>query len=204
MGQPPRRLSPLFSEALVYAAQLHARQPRKGTDIPYLSHPLSVAALVLEHGGTEEEAIAGLLHDAAEDQGGHRRLEEIEKLFGRRVAAIVRGCSDCLGDPKPDWFTRKRRYIAGLRHAGPKVLRVVAADKLHNARAILADFRGHGEAVFDRFKGRKRGTLWYYARVARVLGEVNGGVLVEELQRVVAELIDGTRSAGRPAASAAC
>jgi (p)ppGpp synthase/HD superfamily hydrolase len=182
------RLTPRFEEALVYATRLHARQKRKGTEIPYVTHLMSVAALVLEDGGGEDEAIAALLHDAVEDQGGKATREEIRRRFGDRVAHIVDGCTDADGIPKPPWQERKERYIEHVRHAPPEVRRVSVADKLHNARTILADFRQDGGTVWARFSGGKEGTLWYYRTLAQVFREAGSGFMVEELNRVVSEL----------------
>jgi (p)ppGpp synthase/HD superfamily hydrolase len=177
-----------FEEALVYASQIHGGQKRKGTEIPYIGHLLAVASLVIEDGGEEDEAIAALLHDAVEDQGGKARLEDIRARFGGTVAAIVEGCTDADTIPKPPFLVRKRRYIAHLRSARAEVLRVAAADKLHNARAILSDFRREGDRAFERFNTDKAGTLWFYAGVANVLCERKAGELAEELRRVVTEL----------------
>ncbi len=137
-----------FEEALSFAARLHEQQKRKGTDIPYVSHLLAVAAIVLEDGGDEDEAVAALLHDAVEDQGGKATLQVIRKRFGDRVAGIVAGYTDSDETPKPPWRERKEKYIAHLRHAPHEVLRVSVADKLHNARAILRDLRKHGERLW--------------------------------------------------------
>src|SRR6202790_4352965 len=150
-----------------YAFALHASQRRKGTTIPYISHLMSVAALVLEHGGDEEQAIAGLLHDAIEDVGAEQEAV-IAGRFGPRVARIVRACTDADTLPKPPWRARKEAYIAHLEHADRDALLVSCADKLHNARAIVGDLRTHGLAVFDRFTGGRAGTIWYYASLAKV------------------------------------
>jgi len=184
-----------FGEALRYAAEVHRKQLRKGTAIPYISHLLAVCSLVLEDGGGEDEAIAALLHDAVEDQGGRGRLEEIRRLFGDHVADIVEGCTDADTIPKPPWRERKEAYIAHFRSATPEVLRVSAADKLHNARAILADYRNQRERLWERFNGGREGTLSYYRTLASVLGEASGGLLAEELDRIVSEL---ERLAGPP------
>ncbi len=149
-----------LSAAAAFALTIHARQTRKGTDIPYISHLLGVASLVLEHGGDEDQAIAGLLHDAVEDQGAHQAAAIAER-FGPRVAAIVLGCTDADTVPKPPWHARKESYIAHLQHADPEVLLVSCADKLHNARAIRTDLRTYGLTVYDRFTGGQDGTLWY-------------------------------------------
>ncbi len=160
-------LSPRFEKALAYAAHLHRNQKRKGTEIPYVSHLLAVAAIVLENGGNEDEAIAALLHDAAEDQGGRPKLNDIRAEFGGRVADIVESCSDALDENpanKPDWRPRKERYHQHLRASrDPSVHLVSAADKLHNARATLADTFSAKDSVWGRFSGGREGTLWNYA-----------------------------------------
>lgn len=177
-----------FEQALVFAAQLHKDQRRKGSGVPYVSHLLAVAALVIEHGGDEDEAIAALLHDAIEDQGGPKAREEIRRRFGDRVTEIVDGCTDSETVPKPPWKERKLAYIAHLAGASSSVRLVSAADKLHNARSILIDYRGLGEEIWQRFQGRKTGTLWYYRSVLDVLSHSGKTPLVEELDRVVREL----------------
>ncbi len=189
-------LSPRFQEALAFACRLHARQLRKGTQVPYVSHLLAVSSLVLENGGDEDGAIAALLHDAVEDQGGRPTLEEIRGRFGTRVAAIVEGCTDADTVPKPPWRERKERYIAHLREAPLDVQRVSAADKLHNARAILRDLRRTPEAVWPRFSGGRDGVLWYYRTLVTVFRETEVGFLAEELERVVAEMERLSRAEG--------
>ena len=184
----PVELTERFSEALVYAADLHCAQRRKGTDVPYISHLLSVAAIVLEHGATEDEAIAALLHDAIEDQGGRPIRDEIVSRFGRGVADIVEGCTDAEVTPKPPWRARKERFLAGLPQAHRSVLLVCAADKLHNARTLVDDYRLVGDALWQRFNGGKQGTLWYYRAVVTVLAAVSPGPLVEKLSQTIAEL----------------
>ncbi len=182
------RLTTRFQEALVYAADLHRDQRRKGSGEPYLGHLLGVASLVLKHAGSEDEAIAALLHDAVEDQGGRPTLQEIRRRFGKRVAAIVEGCSDAFETPKPAWSERKRKHLAKIRRAPASVRLVTAADKLDNARAILADYRVVGERLWSRFNGRKRGTLGYYRRMVQALRAAGPSPLVEELDRVVTEI----------------
>jgi (p)ppGpp synthase/HD superfamily hydrolase len=177
-----------FEAALIYALHLHAHQKRKGTTIPYISHLLAVAALVLEDGGSEDEAIAALLHDAIEDQGGEPTRQEIRRRFGDKVVEIVDGCTDTDQTPKPPWLERKKQYLEHLRSASPEVLRVSAADKLHNARSHLSDLRRHGTAMWGRFNGGREGTLWYYRRLVQVFRESGPSFLVEELDRVVSEL----------------
>jgi (p)ppGpp synthase/HD superfamily hydrolase len=181
-------LTTRFAEAFAYAAALHAGQVRKGASVPYLSHLMSVSALVLEDGGDEDEAIAGLLHDAVEDQGGKPTLSEIRRRFGAKVARIVEGCTDSDTVPKPPWRERKELYVAHMRHADPDVRRVSSADKLHNARSILADHRRIGDEVWSYFTASKVDTLWYYRSLIDAFRESGGGRLVEELELVVSEL----------------
>jgi len=182
------RLGPRFGEAFHLAAEKHSGQTRKRTSVPYISHLMSVAALVLEAGGDEDQAIAGLLHDVVEDCGGQPMLEEVRTRFGDRVTAIVEGCTDAYTIPKPPWKERKLEYLAILREADDDIRLVSAADKLHNVRTILADYRSEGDSVWDRFSGRREGTLWYYRAVLDVLLEGNPNRLIGELQRAVEEL----------------
>lgn len=182
------KLSTRFEEALVLATCLHADQTRKGTAIPYISHLLAVTAIVLEHGGNEDEAIAALLHDAIEDQGGATTREEIRRQFGDRVVEIVDGCTDTDVMPKPAWRARKEAYLAHISEATAPVRLVSAADKLHNARAILEDYRIVGEALWKRFNGGKEGTLWYYRSAIDALRKSGTTPLIEELDRVVSEM----------------
>ena len=173
-----------LSGAVAFALQAHAQQMRKGTDIPYVSHLLGVASLVLEHGGDEEQAMAAMLHDAVEDQGAH--LEPvIREKFGSRVADIVIGCTDADTLPKPPWRERKEAYIRHLDHAARDVLLVSCSDKLHNARAICTDVRTLGPEVFDRFKAGQDGTLWYYRQLADAFTRLLPGALAAELSDVV-------------------
>jgi (p)ppGpp synthase/HD superfamily hydrolase len=157
------RLSPKFEKALVYATRIHGGQLRKKTRIPYIAHILGVTAIAMEYGATETEAIGALLHDAVEDCGGAKRLRDIERKFGKAVAKIVDGCTDTDQTPKPPWLIRKKAYIAHLRHAPVSTQIVSAADKLHNLRAILMDYRTEHDKLWSRFNGGKEGTLWYYA-----------------------------------------
>jgi GTP pyrophosphokinase len=177
-----------FEEALIYAARLHARQVRKGSGVPYVSHLLAVCALVLEFGGDEDQAIAGLLHDAIEDQGGKDTREEIRKRFGERVTAIVEGCTDADTLPKPPWRPRKEAYIAHLRKAPLEVRLVSAADKLHNVRTITADYRRLGDNLWSRFRGKKEGTLWYYRELVRTFWDIGPQAIADELAQAVEEL----------------
>jgi (p)ppGpp synthase/HD superfamily hydrolase len=186
-----------FAAALGYAALLHAQQKRKGTEVPYVAHLLAVCAIALEHGASEEEAIAAVLHDAVEDQGGAETAAEIERRFGPAVRAIVEGCTDTDVTPKPPWRARKEAYIAHLASAEPSVLLVSASDKLHNARSIVADLRDLGDALWSRFSGGKEGTLWYYRSLVEAFRPRAPRALVAELDRVVTEmehLAAGTRA----------
>lgn len=181
-------LTSRFEDALVFAHQLHASQTRKGTSIPYIAHLLAVTALVIADGGDEDQAIAALLHDAVEDQGGLKTLQLIRSRFGERVAVIVDGCTDAYGSPKPPWRERKERYLEHLKHASPEVQRVSLADKLHNARSILRDLRQNGEDIWSRFNGGKSGTLWYYHSLVLIFQQQVDSPMVEELALVVGEI----------------
>jgi (p)ppGpp synthase/HD superfamily hydrolase len=164
-------LGPAFEDALHYALIAHGDQSRKSTKIPYIAHLLAVSALVLEAGGSEVQAIAALLHDAAEDCGGQPRLDDIRHRFGAEVGDIVEACSDSLVEnpaEKAPWRERKEEYLEHLRTVDEDVLLVSIADKLHNARAILEDLRTHGSSVWDRFNAGKDEQLWYYTELAKV------------------------------------
>jgi (p)ppGpp synthase/HD superfamily hydrolase len=182
-------LSPKFDEALAYASDLHRTQVRKGpAGIPYIAHLMSVAALVLEAGGSETQAIAALLHDGPEDQGGAEVLAEIKQRFGAEVAAIVEACSDTLEEPKPAWRPRKEAYIAHLADAPQDALLVSLADKVHNARSIVSDYRVEGPTVFERFNPDSD-QHWYYGELARAFrSRLGDQPLVRELDAAVAEL----------------
>ena len=178
-----------FEQALIYAFRLHNKQIRKGSNIPYISHLLSVTALVLEDGGDEDEAIAALLHDAVEDQGGKATREVIFDMFGAKVIQIVDGCSDADTIPKPPWKERKQQYIDNLRDASTSIRRVSLADKLHNARSILRDLSKNGESTWGKFKGGKQGTLWYYQTLLELFLETDtDSWMIEELNRIVEQL----------------
>ena len=175
------QLTQQFKEALDYALELHRDQQRKGSDTPYIAHLLAVASLVLEDGGDEEQAIAALLHDAPEDQGGRQTLDTIRQRFGDRVADIVDGCTDTYESPKPPWRQRKQAYLDHLQTAPEEVCRVSLADKLHNARSILTDLLRSGDGVWERFNGGKEGTLWYYHSLLQVFCSRSNSPLVAEL-----------------------
>lgn len=188
-GSPsPTKLGQRFEQAFSWAARAHAGQLRKGTNIPYIAHLMGVASLVLDAGGDEDLAIAGLLHDIAEDCGGTPMLDEVRARFGNRVANVVDRCTDTFENPKPEWEKRKREYLDHLRSADYDTRLVSTADKLHNARAILADYLRDGIRVFDRFAGKREGTLWYYRAVAAELGRAERNPLTGLLERTVREL----------------
>lgn len=191
----PTHLGRLWDDAVVYATHVHGDQVRKGAEIPYISHVISVAALVLEDGGGEEEAVAALLHDAVEDAGGQRRLDDIAHRFGRRIADIVAGCSEWIKQPdesdddKPSWCLRKRAYLDHLREATDEsILRVALADKVHNARAIVADLRARGPEMAKVFNAGASDQVWYYLALAAAFAERPGTKLRNELQVAVAEM----------------
>ena len=184
----------LLERAFLYAAEAHRRDRRKGTGTPYVAHLLAVASIVLEHGGDEEQAAAGFLHDVAEDHGGEARLADVRTTFGDGVADIVRDLSDSLvdtttGAPKEAWLPRKARYIRHLEDVPERSLLVTAADKLHNSRALLTDHRQLGPALWQRFSAPDAGSqLWYHRRVSSVIARRLRGSLAEELVHVVNEL----------------
>ena len=179
-----------LDDAFALARALHACHVRKGTQIPYLVHLMSVSAIVMEHGGTEDEAIAALLHDAIEDQGGTTARAKILERFGEDVTAIVDGCTDADTIPKPPWRERKEAYVAHIADAAASVRRVSAADKLHNARAILGDYRNEeiGNALWGRFNADREEILWYYRALADAFTRAESTSLTCELERTVAEL----------------
>ena len=185
-------LTDRFDRALLYATHVHGGQVRKGTSTPYVAHLLAVAATVLEYGGSEDMAIAALLHDAVEDQGGPPRLSDIRNRFGDRVADIVRSCSDSVvntsaGQQKEDKRIRTTRYIEHLETVDEDTLLISLSDKVHNARSILRDLRKPevGTTVWDRFKGKKEGTLWHYRELANAFQRLLPGQLADELVEIV-------------------
>jgi len=195
----PPRLGPRLQRAFRYAAEKHAGQTRKQTAVPYLSHLMAVASLVLEAGGDEDMAIAALLHDVVEDCGGRPRLREIRRQFGPRVARIVEGCTDTFVDPKPEWLQRKQDYLREVKHADAETRLVSASDKLHNVRTILADYRRDGDAIWKRFTGKKEGTLWYYRALTNEYQRRNPNRITRELEIAVAELESAVAGKPRPA-----
>jgi (p)ppGpp synthase/HD superfamily hydrolase len=195
-------LTDRFDRALLYATHVHGGQVRKGTSIPYVAHLLAVAATVLEYGGDEDLAIAALLHDCVEDQGGKTRLDDVRNRFGERVARIVQACSDSLadtgkGERKSGWRERKEVHLAHLRKADADILNVSLADKVHNARAILRDLRKPdiGEKIWERFSQPREQTLWYYRSLADEFCGRLPGQLSHELREIVEVLeADGRKS----------
>lgn len=177
--EPSTELGERFDAALVYATRVHRDQTRRGR--PYVAHLLRVAGLVLDDGGSEDEAIAALLHDAAEHQGGYRRLREIRARYGADVAAIVDACTDSYEEPKPSWRVRKEQYLARIADLSPSALRVALADKVDNAGAILSDLATHPDAASDD-------VCWYYARLAGAFRELQPGPMADELMRLAGEL----------------
>ena len=182
------KLTERFEAALVYATRLHAYQTRKISGVPYIAHLLSVAALVLEAGGSEDEAIAALLHDAIEDQGGKPTREEIRRQFGDIVVAIVDGCTESDTTPKPPWQERKTCYLDQLRLGSPSVRLVSLADKLHNARSLLAEWQQLGDVIWSKFNSSREKTLWFYQSLVQVYQQTGSDWMTEELSRVVSQL----------------
>ena len=177
-----------FSEALAFAVEAHRTQRRKGSETPYIAHLMSVSALVIEDGGSEDEAIAALLHDAAEDQGGEPMLEEIGQRFGSDARRIVAACSDTFEMPKPEWRLRKEDYIAAVAGKQRDEIRVSLADKLHNARSILFDLRALGDDLWSRFSADRESVVWYYRALATEFTKLEAGPMADELERVVADI----------------
>jgi (p)ppGpp synthase/HD superfamily hydrolase len=183
-------LTDRFAQAFAFASVVHASQTRKGMATPYLSHLMGVASLVLEHGADEDTAIAALLHDAPEDQGGYAMLAQIKARFGDRVAHIVQGCTDTFERKKPAWRKRKENYIAHLEQADGATCLVSVADKLHNARSILHDLRHTGVEVFERFSATQEQTGWYYGSLARVFHRRLAGEEAEALANALRHAIE--------------
>jgi (p)ppGpp synthase/HD superfamily hydrolase len=191
MTEPHRNaqfLTSRFEKALVYAARLHSNQTRKQTQVPYIAHLLGVTGMVLEDGGTEDEAIAALLHDAVEDQGGLETLEEIRSQFGSNVAEMVLALSDSTTQPKPAWRKRNQEYIDSLSGASPAEIRISLADKVYNARSILRDLRLQGDRIWSQFNGGKDGTLWYYESLVEAFRTHGDQPLLSELTRILEQI----------------
>lgn len=189
-----------FSDRLDAAFSLahdwHRAQRRKGRGVPYVSHLMAVAALVADHGGDEDQVIAALLHDAAEDAGGQAALDAVREQFGERVEAYVDACSDTAEHPKPPWRPRKEAFIAGVAGQPAEVKLIVAADKLHNATCTLRDLRRHGRTTWDKFSGKEEGSLWYYRALSDALGQGWRHPILDELRDVVERLEAATGELG--------
>ena len=183
-------LSERFDRALATASRLHREQTRKDTDIPYVSHLLGTCSNALDDRANEDQAIAALGHEVIEDVEPADRARTEVSAFGPEVLRIVEGCTDSDRHPKPPWRERKERYIAGLPDEDGAVLLVSAADKLHNARAILRDLRSDGEAMWSRFNGGREGQLWYYAALMTTFrsNPEHEPALIDELERTVSEI----------------
>ena len=192
VGTTPPALTERFLAAVALAQEVHGHVRRSGTEIPYLAHLLVVTGLVIEDGGDEDQAIAAMLHDAVEDGGGRAMLERIARSFGPRVAAIVEACSDTVEvvDEQEAWIERKRRYLAHLPEVeDDAILRVALADKVHNARSIVRDYRDEGHALWERFTQKTaREQLWYYGGLLGFFEARRPGPLTEDLLRAVDEL----------------
>lgn len=185
---PEPLLDDRFEAALVMAYRLHRSQVRKGSPVPYVAHLLSVAALVLEDGGDEDEAIAALLHDAVEDQGGSVTRELVRVTFGDRVCEIIDGCTESMVQPKPPWKERKLLHLEKVVTASVSVRRVTMADKLHNIRSLLADYERFGEKLWARFGGGKAGTIWYYQEMVKRLQVGESVGMMRSLSEAVGRL----------------
>ena len=184
-----------LADALVYCVHVHSGQKRKGKSTPYIAHLMSVSALVLEDGGDEDEAIAALLHDALEDQPDRTSPEEIRQRFGDRVLHIVLICTDTppdyQGGEKPPWRQRKEAYLTHLRDSAGSDMRVSLADKLHNVRELLADYRREGDNLWSRFNAGKADQLWYYQSLVAAFKQCGmRGKMLAEFERVVSEFVN--------------
>lgn len=182
------KLGPRFLRAFLFAAEKHTGQVRKASTTPYIAHLMGVSSLALEFGGDEDMAIAALLHDVVEDCGGAPMLKAVKRRFGSRVAKIVDGCTDSDRDPKPPWRERKETYIRHLKGADADTKLVSAADKLHNVRSILSDYREVGESIWARFNGGREGTLWYYRALLKEFQRGKPNRLIREFELAVREL----------------
>lgn len=178
-------LTTRFQDALVFATALHQTQRRKVSEVPYVAHLLGTASIALEYGATEDEAIAALLHDAIEDQGGATVKAEILERFGPEVTAIVEGCSDTEVTPKPPWQGRKEAYLRHLATASPSVLLVSTADKLYNALSIVKDYAEVGSEIWSRFSVPREKTIWYYQQLAIAFSQRGENPLNREYARVI-------------------
>ena len=186
----------LYESAMIFAVQSHNGQVRKGTCICYVTHPLAVAEIVRENGGSKKQIAGALLHDVVEDGDGLKTLSEIRELFGKAVSNIVLACSDSTEKPKPEWWERKKRYIAHIAEMYPAAILVSLADKVHNANAIEMDLGLEGLSIFERFTTGQEGTLWYYRELVgafkkrglhmKLVGELDRSVTrIESLTKLI-------------------
>jgi (p)ppGpp synthase/HD superfamily hydrolase len=182
------KLGSRFERAFLFAKEKHAGQTRKASGVPYLAHLMGVASLALEYGGDEDVAIAALLHDVVEDCGGRAMLKAVKRRFGSRVAKMVEGCTDSDTVPKRPWRERKDTYLQHLKSADEETRLVSAADKLNNLRSILSDYREVGEVVWERFKGGREGTLWYYRALLEEFQRGKPNRLIRDFELLVLEL----------------
>ena len=196
------KLGPRFLRAFEFAAEKHAGQTRKASAIPYITHLMGVASLVLEAGGDEDLAIAALLHDVVEDCGGAPMLKEVRRRFGKCVAKVVDGCTDADTYPKPPWRERKEEYLRHLAAADADTRLVSAADKLNNVRSIVSDYREVGEFVWVRFNGGREGTLWYYRSLRDEFLRHAPNRITRDLELAVNELESLARNNQPPAIEA--
>ena len=182
-----------FEDALNFVTKLHKEQNRKGTSIPYISHLLAVASIVIEHSNSEDEVIGALLHDAVEDHPHEGKTkEDIKTLFGDKILSLVLECSDSEVIPKPPWEKRKEKYIDHVKSISSSAQLISLADKLHNSRTILRDYKEVGEKLWVRFTGKKDGTLWYYRTLVNTYKDINNlpNSLVSEIDEIVTSLED--------------
>lgn len=187
-------LSPKFALALQFANEIHGTQQRKGLGAPYVSHLMAVSASVMEYGGNETEAIAALLHDAAEDCGGRPMLETVRVIFGDAVAEIVEACTDTMDEPKPAWRPRKEAYVAHLASASPSIKLVAGCDKLHNLQTTLRDLRaGQPTDYWSRFTAGAESQAWYYGECGKALA---GSPVAADFDRAYAEFVGILRERG--------
>jgi GTP pyrophosphokinase len=189
MAQLAYPLSAYFEDALQFACEVHRNQSRKGTEIPYISHPLAVASIALEYGATETQAIAALLHDVVEDSGDNQMLPKVAARFGEDVAGIVDACSHVsVADEKKEWRARREVHLAHLQKARADALLVTAADKLHNLNSILRDYRQHGNALWARFNAGPDDQVWYYESMIILLESRLQSGIVDALKSALADL----------------
>ena len=188
-------LSLRFDNALQLAHEIHRHQVRKDGTVPFIAHVLGVASIVLDYGGTEEQAIAALLHDTLEDADPQAwptgALErQLEARFGPAVLAIVRDCTDTTEHPKPNWLGRKLAYVQHVAQAPESSLLVSAADKLHNVRGIARGYADVGDEVWSRFKATRAQTLGYYRGLADIFVVRLQSTLAADLDMAVSALED--------------